>query len=713
MWSAPYPLTAGRTVRELGLPERLERLGYVRVRGVPERAGEFFWGEEVFWVFRRAHRWGGRDWPEQLVGLSLDPATGVVRAVTSGRKRPIAAGEDGAWLEPEVLAESLDGRRAPRRPVRLADLPERVWRPVLAAEDHRFFEHRGVDARSLARAALANARAGKVAQGGSTLTQQLVKNRDLTPRRTLGRKVSEALRALEVEAEHDKEEILEVYLNHVYFGHVEGLAIHGIGTAARAFFGKRAEDLALHEAALLAGLIRSPNRLAPQRHPEAARARRDQVIQRLAELGWATPAEAAAARAQRVRLDVTPPPAPLGASFLGWVGEVARSEAPDRVDRGRGLVVETTLDPLLQAHAEDVVRRRVAELRRSHRELRGAPLGVALVALDPDSGDVLAYVGAAPGHLPGGFDRVRQGKRQPGSLLKPLVLLEAFEECGERALYPAVRVADEPLELPLRRGVWAPRNADGKFAGIISVRTALRESRNVPFVRIAQHCGYGATAERVRATGLPLPDPPPPSFVLGSVEATPLQVAAAYTVLASPGDALTPRPVTRVERPAGSRLERFRVGRRRVVGAATAWLVTELLRDAAREGTARAAAVDGLVVAAKTGTTSEQRDAWLAGHAEGLVTVVWVGRDDGKPLGLTGSAAAAPLWRDFVRRGARLRPARALEAPTQLVERHVDQRTGLLVRKWNPHSRLEVFRVGAMPPRDRFWRRDEPVPVLR
>jgi penicillin-binding protein 1B len=713
VWSAPYPLSAGRTVQELGLPQRLARLGYERVRDLPREPGAYFWGEEVFWVFRRAHRWDGRDWPELLVGLTLDPASGRIQAVVSARRRPLLPGEDGAWLEPEALAESLDGRRAPRLPVALGDLPERVWRPVLAAEDHRFFDHRGVDARSLARAALANARAGKVAQGGSTLTQQLVKNRDLTPRRSLGRKVSEALRALEVEAEHDKEEILEVYLNHVYFGHVEGLAIHGVGAAARAFFGKPAAALELHEAALLAGLIRSPNRLAPQRHPEQARARRDQVIGRLAELGWISAAEAAAARRQPVRLRVTAPAAPLGGTFLAWMGEVARREAPDRVERGRGVVVETTLDPLLQAAAEAAVRQGTAELRRRHRGLSRAPLGVALVALDADNGDVLAYVGGPPGALPGGFDRARQGKRQPGSLVKPFVLLQAFEECAEGALYPASRVADEPVELPLRQGVWAPRNADGRFAGTVTVRAALRESRNVPFVRIAQRCGYAATAERVRAAGLPLPDPPPPSFVLGSVEASPLQVAQAYTVFATPGDMLQPRPVTRIERPGGSRLERFAPRRRHVVSAASAWLVADLLRDAAREGTARAAAVDGLMVAAKTGTTSERRDAWLAGHAGGLVTVVWVGRDDGRPLGLTGSQAAVPLWRELMRRGVGLRPGRELRRPSQLVMRHVDERTGLLVRSWNPHARLELFRVGALPPRDRFWRRDQEVPVLR
>ena len=717
MWSAPYPVVPGRTVRQAAIPERLARLGYVRVPRKPAAPGEMFWGHEVLWIFRRGHRWDGRDWPAALLGLVLERGSGRILQVVDERRSPLPPSE-GAWIEPEALAESLDGRRARRRPVVLSELPERVWRAVLAAEDHRFYDHSGVDARSLARAAIENVRRGRLAQGGSTLTQQLVKNRDLTPRRSLGRKVSEALRALEVESEHEKDEILEVYLNHVYLGHSSGLAVHGFGAAARAYFGKDAPDLALHESALLAGLIRSPNRLHPERHPREARARRDQVIARMEELGWATPAEAAAARARPLGLRPERPAPPLAGSFLGWAAAIARREAPDRLERGRGVVIETTLDPLLQAQAEEAVRIGVTRLRRDHRELRGAPLGVALVALEPETGDVLAYVGSPPGSLPGGFDRARQGRRQPGSLVKPLVLLEAFDACGGDPLYPPSRVADEPLSLSLRElsrgtGTWEPVNADGRYRGVVTLREALRESRNLPFVRIARHCGFEATAARVRESGLPLPEPPPPSFVLGAVEASPLQVARAYTVFASPGSALAPRPVTRIERPGGARISRFFVSRRDVVDPATAWLVGDLLRDAAAHGTARAAALDGLEVAAKTGTTSERRDAWLAGLADGLVTVVWVGRDDGRPLGLTGSQGAAPLWREFMRRGVPLRPPREIARPYDVVSRHVDARTGLLVRSWNPHAQLEVFRLGALPPRDRFWREDTDVAVVR
>jgi penicillin-binding protein 1B len=246
VYSAAYELRTGLSVGAAGLADRLEALGYRRVRERPQAPGQFFWGHEVLWIYRRPYRRQRRLAPAALLELPLERA--------GGRIRELPAGVDPV-LEPALLAESLDGARAPRLPVELAELPEHVWRSVLAAEDARFFDHPGVDVRALSRAALRNAQAGRVVQGGSTITQQLIKNRDLTPRRRVGRKLSEAVRALRLEGEHSKEEILQAYLNSVYFGHVGGLALHGVGAAARAYFGKSAARLGLGESALLAALI--------------------------------------------------------------------------------------------------------------------------------------------------------------------------------------------------------------------------------------------------------------------------------------------------------------------------------------------------------------------------------------------------------------------------------------------------------------------------
>ncbi|MEL7059880.1 MAG: transglycosylase domain-containing protein [Acidobacteriota bacterium] len=704
--SEPFPIVPGGTVLGYGLAERLERQGYVRTRGRrPSAPGEFFWGNEVFWLFLRAHRSDGKRRAARLVALDLG-AGGRVLGLRAADGDPL----DSVRLEPEVLAESLDERRAQRVPIRLDALPELVWRPVLAAEDARFFEHPGVDGRSVARALLANARAGGVAQGGSTITQQLIKNRDLTPKRSLGRKASEALRALALEARVDKRDILEAYLDQVYLGHVDGLAIHGLGTAARVYFSKSAERLTLAEAALIAGMIQAPNRRTPTRHAQAARARRDWALSRMEDLGWASAADVAKARAQPVRARPSAPERPPAAEFRAWIAADVAAEA---VAIDRGYVVQSRLDPLLQQRAGAAVRAHLKDLRRRHPRLRNAPLSAALVTLESYTGAVLAHVGGDPaGDV--GFDRARSARRQPGSAIKPLLLLEAFDDCGARpALFPAARVADAPLEIALPTGSWKPSNDDDRFRGPVTLRRALVESLNVPFVRLARHCGLRTSARSLRAAGLDIPSPPPPSFALGAVETSPLRLAAAYSALANAGDASEPWAWSRIEESDGSLVRRRRTRETHVADRGAAFLVRDVLRDAVAEGTARGAAIEGIDVAAKTGTSSDRRDAWLAGTAGSLVTVVWVGRDDGRPLGLSGGLAAAPLWRTFMETAVAARPPHSIERPPTVVERWIDPKTGLLVRSFSPGAQSELFLRGRLPPRDRFWRTDEPVEVLR
>ena len=493
VYSAAYELRAGLSVADAALADRLEALGYRRVGRKPERLGEFFWGHEVFWIYRRPYRRGGQSVPASLLRLPLDPSTGRILALPEGV---------AAVIEPVLLAESLDGDRAARRPVDLEDLPEHLWRAVLAAEDARFFEHPGVDARALARALVRNAQAGRVVQGGSTITQQLIKNRDLTPRRRLGRKLSEAVRALRLESEYSKEEILQAYLNSVYLGHVGGLAVHGVGAAARAYFGKPAAALGLGESALLAAMIQGPNRLHPGRHPRAALERQRWVLERLEELAWVEPAALAGARRGGLpRLVSAPPPAPPARAFVRWVEESLGDRAARRLEKGRGVVVETTLDPYLQAEAERAVRAALAGQRRAGRRPEAA-----LVSIDAVNGDVVAYVAGDPDDAADRFDRVRQARRQPGSAIKPLVLLEAFADCGEREpLYASRRVLDEPVRLDLPSGPWRPENFDRRYRGVVDLRESLVRSLNVPFVRVGRWCGFEAMAGRLRRAGLELP----------------------------------------------------------------------------------------------------------------------------------------------------------------------------------------------------------------
>ena len=705
--SAPFVIEPGGTVWDYALGERLDRLGYQRTRKKPDSVGQYFWGNDVFWIHRRAFEHNGNKISSALLRLDLAEG-GRISTVILADGTPTS--RRNARLEPEVLAESLKGDRARRRPFQLDAVPKHVWQPVLAAEDARFFDHMGVDARSLARALLANVKAGKVTQGGSTITQQLIKNRDLTPRRSLRRKASEAMRALALEAEYDKKDILQTYLNQVYLGHRDGLAIHGLGAGARAYFNRPLEELSLAQTALLAAIIQGPNRLSPTRHPDAVKNRRDWVLGRMEELGWASAEDVARAKASSLGVRQGPLDAPLASHFRTWIQARAEDETPRRLAKGKGLRLETSLDPWAQAQAEDVVRDHLRTLRRGDDNIN-----MALVALDAQTGDVVAYVGGHPDERTGGFDRARKARRQPGSAIKPLLLLEAFEGCGLRTpLYPASRVADEALRIDLPSGPWEPRNSDGRFHGTVTLRQALTDSLNIPFVRVSRWCGFEATAKHLRQAGLDIPKPVPPSMALGSVETSPLELATAYTAVAGGGRRVHPRPLTRIETPRGRRLAKGRIQARSVVDADSAYLVHDLMRSVVEDGgTARSVQLDGWQVAAKTGTTSERRDAWLAGYGNGLVTVVWVGRDDGKPLGLTGSRAAAPPWKAFMERTLGRRARSTMPRPANIVELYVDRRTGLLVGSSNRHGELELFREDAKPRRKRFWRRDPAVPVIR
>jgi penicillin-binding protein 1B len=719
IWSAPYILSPGVTVQGSGLLQRLERLSYRRVHRRPESPGEYFYGHERFWIFCHAHQVDGDDHPAELFSLPLRQQDGMILQPPppATKDQPLFPGKpESRWLEPELLAESLEPNRAPRIPVRLGKLPDHVWRAVLAIEDSRFFEHSGLDARGIARALLNNARAGTVVQGGSTITQQLVKNRDLTPRRTWGRKISEALRALELEASHDKEEILQAYLNSVYYGHIDGINIYGIGAAARAFFGTDARELSLGQAALLAGIIQGPNLLSPVRHPRRARERQELVLDRIRELGWAPETEISKARVSGLPKLASGTVHPAGnRHFLGLLDEIVERKAKRQVEKGRGVLVESTIDPLLQAEAERAVREGLEQLRGSHSRLRRLPLTAALVCFDATNGRILAYVGGDPAKENDAFDRVRQARRQPGSAIKPLVLLAAFDRDGpEGALYPARQVADSPLRIDLPSGPWTPKNYDGKFRGPVTIRESVVQSLNVPFARIGRWCGFDAAAETVRETGLNIPRPAPPSFVLGSVEATPLELADAYAVFSGTlGRRARLTPYSRLAKPSGRTITRHRSKHKKVVRPATAYLVRDLLRDSVERGTSRSARIEGRDVFGKTGTSSDRRDAWFVGGSGPLITAVWVGVDDGTSLGLTGSGAAAPLWRSFMTAAAPTRPPMPAERPDEVVERMIQDRSGLLVTRQRRGTHTDLFRRGAMPPSRRFWRKDEPVPVLQ
>ena len=520
---------------------------------------------------------------------------------------------------------------------------------VLAAEDHRFLDHWGVDLVAVGRAVRVNASRGAIAQGASTLTQQLVKNLLLGPDRTWSRKIREGVLALALERRHSKETILEAYLNTVYLGQHGRAAIHGVGAAAQTYFGKDARRLSAAESALLAGMIRAPNRYSPAEHAERARGRRDVVLRQMRELGLIDGETLGAALSEQPRLREAASGAPHAPYFLDYV------RAATGTTRGEGTRKSTRRSIRLSSgRPRSAIARGLDRLESSHRRLRRSPSGerlqAALVALDPVTGAIRAMVGGRDYEL-SAFNRVTHARRQPGSAFKPFVFLAALRR-GPAEETPAAtavsRVEDMPLEVETPQGVWAPRNFEDRFEGSITVRRALEQSSNVATIRLAQAAGLGRVVRTARDVGFTSRMAPVPALALGSFEVTPLELGTAYATLANGGTPVGAHAIHAIDGRAQATATPAGASR---LSAAEAFLLTHLLRGVVDHGTGAAARGLGLrgAAAGKTGTTNDTRDTWFAGYSPRLVAVVWVGFDDGAPIELSGARAALPIWTDFMR----------------------------------------------------------------
>jgi penicillin-binding protein 1B len=619
------PLVLGEGLRLTGtdLAAHLEGAGYRRTEGELSPGSWRRVGRRVE-IERNGFRYPDGEDPGGRVVVELrdDGRTGRVE---DGTGRAVEA----AFLEPPVLG-TLDAERSgSRERVPLAAFPSHVIDAVLVTEDRRFRWHPGIDPIRVVGAWRENRRAGRIVEGASTITQQLVKNVYLTPERTWSRKLREAVLSVWLEVRYSKDEILEAYLNEVYLGQDGGRPIHGFGPASHFYFGKDVSSLGVPEAALLAGIIRAPNSHSPFRHPKRARARRDQVLGFLHSAGHLEGAAHAAAVASGLGVRRAHR-APLRAGhFLEFVrGRHAGSEPRARGDGAR---VFTTLDFGFQRAAERAVEEGLGALEAGHPLLRRprSPLQAALVALDPRSGDVLAHVGGRD-FARSPFDRALRARRQPGSVFKPFVALAALATPDGRRFTLDTILADEPLQLEVEGRKWEPENHDRRHRGPVTMRRALADSLNVPFVRLGLEVGLVHVAETARALGVAGPLRPVPSLSLGSFEMTPLEVATAYGALAAEGVLHRPRAILATMEPRG----RVRPGTasdpERVATPAAARLVTEALQEAVRRGTGRSLARLGVAapVAGKTGTTNDFRDAWFVGYSPDLVVAVWVGFDD-------------------------------------------------------------------------------------
>jgi penicillin-binding protein 1B len=692
VYAAPQALVPGVHLRRVDLMGTLARLKYVESRGAPTAPGQY----------RRT----GNAWDIHLRGSAGVGARRVRVEVRDERiTRVTRDGSDvgAATIEPEVLTSADDRPGEDHRPVRLAEVPLVLLNAVLAAEDHRFFEHSGVDARGLLRAAWTNLRAGRVMQGGSTITQQLIKNRLVGPRRTYVRKLREAWLATLVEWRYSKPQILEAYLNEIYLGQRGGLAVRGVGAAAGAYFRKEIHQLTAAEAALLAGMVRAPNSYSPAVNPERARARRDVILTRMRDLGSLSAADWEAARARPVRVPpaATAEPAP-------YFTDHVRVELEQRfggVREHAGTSVFTTLDLPLQRFAEAAVVRGLDRLETSFPRLRraepGRRLQAALVVLEPTTGEIRALVGGRD-YQASQFNRAALARRQPGSAFKPFVYLAALRPGdGAPALTAASLVDDVPITVTVGRDTWSPRNYNDRYEGRVTVRRALEQSLNAATVRVAESVGLPRVVETARALGFTGELTPVPAAALGVFEATPLELARAYLPLVNGGVRPTGAIAVRAVRDRDNVLEPADAAEPvTVLTPAEAYLVTSLLEGVVRSGTATSARALGVTgaIAGKTGTTNDGRDAWFVGYTPRLLTVVWVGFDGGDAHGLSGSEAALPIWADFMRQAMEAYPQPEFTVPGGIAFADVDVSNGQLANRFCPVVARETFLAGTEPP---------------
>ena len=602
-----------------------------------------------------------------------------------------------AGAPPDLIAQ-LSVEQRPFVPI--ARMPRVLLDATVAVEDERFYSHWGLDLWGIARATLVNLIRRRTVQGGSTITQQLARTLFLTSERTLQRKIKEALLAVQIERRYKKEEILEMYLNQVYFGH----GAYGAEQAARAYFGKHVEELTLPESALLAGLPRAPSQYSPRTDPEKARTRRNTVLEKMADNGFVRRAEAAEAASTPVRLretEITNAP-----YFAAHVRQHLEAAYGNQAVYHGGLSVYTTLNLRLQTIAQRALEQGLAAaeglVRQSRREggdEAALRLQGALVALDPRTGAILAMIGGR-NFRQNEFNRATSMRRQPGSSFKPYIYATALLN----GFTPADLIDDSPQQFPGKDGKpWQPSNFERKFFGPTSLRRALTFSRNVVTVKLLNKLGIDPVVAEARKFGFKGQFRNDLTLALGTCEVGLLEMVSGFSVFANGGARAEPFAVKLVKDSRGNILEQHVPQIGPVLPPATAYLMLSMLQDTINYGTAKVVRRLGFArpAAGKTGSTNDFTDAWFVGFTPSLACGVWIGFDDPRTMGknMTGGLIAAPIWAGFMAEALEHAPPEDFQRPAGIVEVAIDPSTGLLAGKECKRVMNEVFAEGTAPTR--------------
>lgn len=700
VYSDALTVLPGDSVSALGLVDRLRRLNYRPVEGEPKERGEYKVGDSRIDIFLRDFRYPWGETEGYLLRLELSGGVVDKMVDVTGDELP------SAEIEPELIARFFGDQQEDRDLVRYEEVSPHLRNAIVAVEDKRFFHHFGVDPIGFSRAMLTNLVRMRMDQGGSTLTQQLVKNFYLTSERTITRKAKEAVMAFVLEMIYDKDAIFEAYMNEVYFAQEGSVSVCGVTQASRYYFGKDVRTLGLAESALLAGLIRSPAGYNPKTRMERAKSRRDYILERMAAEDLISEQEAEQAKAQALNVLERVPNRTIAPYFIDFLKKQLDERYGPDILISEGLAIFTTLDVQAQRNAEAAVNEGLAELETTHKSKladdgHGA-LQASLVVIQPQTGFIRAMVGGRD-YGRSQFNRAVQAKRQVGSVFKPFVYASGFVRSVEEPGFhftPATRVVDEPFSVNVPgSGNWSPDNYDHKYEGSITVRRALEHSRNVPTVRLAMDVGIPKIIEVAHAMGIESELPPYPSLALGSAELAPLEVAGAYATLANEGTHAEPLAVRDVLDAEGNVLEKKPVQIRRAMPPEAAYLTTSLLQGVIQRGTGRRVLSMGFTkpAAGKTGTTNDYKDAWFVGYTPKLLAAVWVGFDHNRKIQLPGGTAALPLWARFMKaQAADSRPV-DFEIPENIVKKKIDIATGMIAVYDCPVVIEEVFLEGTEP----------------
>jgi len=694
------PLQAGTIVASDDLLEKLARLGYREVDSVSQ-SGDFATKRGEVYVFTRQFAHPTGEYQSQPIRIVFNH--GTIEAITSLRDgHPI----DKAALEPELLTSILSDQLENRRPVTLNQVPQHLQDAVVVTEDVRFWHHPGVDPLGIIRAMFRNLRAHGVEEGASTLTQQLVKNYYLTPEKTMKRKVIEAFMAVILDWKYTKQEILEAYLNDIYLGRNRSISIIGVGEASHFYFGKPASEVTVPEAALLAGMIKSPNNYSPFANPSLALQRRTTVLALM--LKYDKIDQPTYDKAITAPLPRKPFREKSGLTSIPfYVDRVLQEMGRDygvKDVKGRGLQIYTSIDLNAQDEAARVLEAGLVSLERGSRYLRrrGNPLEGVMIAIDIPTGEIRALVGGRNYDF-SQFNRALNSKRQIGSLIKPFVYATAFEpNLSQQNITQATLVSDTRLPPMKQYHNWSPRNYEDEYHGTVTVREALEQSMNSASVRIGLASGIESVIKTAHTLGIQSDIPDNPAMLLGAVGIPPIEMADAFSTIARTGSRLPLRTIRFVTDDRGSQVSAGDVVQPvQVFPARDMYMLTDVMKGVLDRGTAMSARAMGfrLIAAGKTGTTNDKRDAWFIGFTPKMLALTWIGFDDNAPIGLSGGQGAVPIWTRYMVAQTAGQPNLDFPVPSGIAFASVDETSGGLATVYCPSNVVvqEAFKDGTQP----------------